>query len=161
MSNFSYMFSSCYSLQSVPLFDTQNGTIFTSMFQNCYSLHSVPLFNTQNGTNFSGMFNKCRSLASIPPFNVTNTAATASGTFTTMFNQQCYNLQIGTLSGSRSTIDYTGCILSYPEIINIFNNLGITGSVPCSITCSGNWGSSSLSPSDISIATNKGWTVKN
>ena len=136
-------------------------TNFSNMFSNCYSLHSVPLFNTQNGTNFSGMFNKCRSLASIPPFNVTNTAATASGTFTTMFNQQCYNLQIGTLSGSRSTIDYTGCILSYPEIINIFNNLGITGSVPCSITCSGNWGSSSLSPSDISIATNKGWTVKN
>ena len=159
--NFSYMFTSCFSLPSVPLFNTQNGINFGGMFDTCYSLHSVPLFNTQNGTNFSGMFNKCRSLASIPPFNVTNTAATASGTFTTMFNQQCYNLQIGTLSGSRSTIDYTGCILSYPEIINIFNNLGITGSVPCSITCSGNWGSSSLSPSDISIATNKGWTVKN
>ena len=159
--NFSYMFTSCFSLPSVPLFNTQNGINFGGMFDTCYSLHSVPLFNTQNGTNFSDMFNKCRSLASIPPFNVTNTAATASGTFTTMFNQQCYNLQIGTLSGSRSTIDYTGCILSYPEIINIFNNLGITGSVPCSITCSGNWGSSSLSPSDISIATNKGWTVKN
>ena len=45
--NMQNMFFNCYSLQSVPLFNTTNVTNMAYMFTGCYSLQSVPLFNTQ------------------------------------------------------------------------------------------------------------------
>jgi surface protein len=56
------MFSGCYSLQAVPLFDTSNVTIMSLMFSGCYSLQAVPLFDTSNVTTMSLMFNVCYSL---------------------------------------------------------------------------------------------------
>ena len=47
--SFAAMFASCYSLQSVPLLNTTNGTNFAAMFQNCSSLQSAAL----NGTRYS------------------------------------------------------------------------------------------------------------
>ena len=87
VTNMSYMFYNCSSLQSVPLFNTTNVTNMTNMFQNCYSLQSVPLFNTQNVTNMSYMFQNCYSLQSVPLFNTTNVT-----NMTSMFSY-CYSLQ--------------------------------------------------------------------
>ena len=72
VTNMQNMFTSCYSLQSVPLFNTINVTNMTYMFQNCYSLQSVPLFNTQNVTIMQNMFYNCTSLQSVPLFNTQN-----------------------------------------------------------------------------------------
>jgi len=66
------MFQNCGSLQSVPLFDTQNVTNMTTMFQSCGSLQSVPLFNTSNVTSMAGMFSGCASLQSVPLFDTQN-----------------------------------------------------------------------------------------
>ena len=77
LSNSGYMFLNCYSLTSVPLFDTSNVTIISSMFGSCRSLTSVPLFDTSSVTDMSSMFGNCFSLTSVPPFdtpNVTNTS---------------------------------------------------------------------------------------
>jgi surface protein len=81
------MFSSCISLQSVPLFNTTNVTIMSSMFNGCNSLQSVPLFNTVNVTSMSAMFANCLSLQSLPLFNTANVTSMAS-----MF-QICQSLQ--------------------------------------------------------------------
>jgi surface protein len=62
----SNLFNACFSLQSVPLFDTSNVTSFLQMFLSCTSLKSVPLFNTSNATNIRGIFNGCRSLQEVP-----------------------------------------------------------------------------------------------
>ena len=157
--NFPSMFYNCYSLQSVPLFNTINGTNFSQMFYGCYSLQSVPLLNTINGTNFPSMFYNCYSLQSVPPLNVCgNSSSTGSGLFTTIFGGVDNALKLGALSGSRSTINYTSCSLSYQEIQRIYSYLGNTGSVACSITTSFNWGSSSLTTSDFNVITAKGWT---
>ena len=67
-----YMFASCYALQSVPLFNTQNVTNMSLMFNGCFSLQSVPLFNTQNVTNMSYIFASCYALQSVPLFNTQN-----------------------------------------------------------------------------------------
>jgi hypothetical protein len=84
--NFSNMFQSCYSLQSVPYFDTSSGQNFNAMFLYCYSLNSVPFFNTSQNANFNGMFQECRNLISVPPFN------TSKGTnFGYMF-YNCFSL---------------------------------------------------------------------
>lgn len=99
--NFTSMFESCISLQSVPLFNTAAGTNFTSMFNNCFSLQSVPLFNTSIATNFTTMFRSCFSLRTVPLFNtplVTN--------FTAMFND-CYTLQSVPLFNTASGITFT------------------------------------------------------
>jgi len=85
--NFSYMFRACYSLQSIPLLDTSAGTDFSSMFQYCSSLQSIPLLDTSAGTDFSSMFSNCSSLQSIPLLD------TSAGTdFSSMF-QYCSSLQ--------------------------------------------------------------------
>jgi surface protein len=81
------MFVSCYSLQSVPLFDTANVTNMTSMFNSCFSLQSVPLFNTANVTNMASMFSGCLSLQSVPLFNTANVTNMSS-----MF-ESCRSLQ--------------------------------------------------------------------
>jgi surface protein len=81
------MFGSCFSLQSVPLFNTAAVTTMANMFFSCYSLQSVPLFNTAAVTNMGSMFQECRSLQSVPLFN---TAAVT--TMASMF-QNCNSLQ--------------------------------------------------------------------
>ena len=87
VTNMAYMFYSCISLQSVPLFNTSNVTNMGSMFYNCFSIQSVPLFNTTNVTNMGNMFYNCYSLQSVPLFNTTNVTNMVS-----MF-YQCYSLQ--------------------------------------------------------------------
>ena len=67
--DFSYIFSNCSGLTTVPLFDTSNGTTMASMFLNCASLTSVPLFDTSKVTDMSNMFYGCTSLTSVPKFN--------------------------------------------------------------------------------------------
>ena len=87
VTNMGYMFNSCYSLQSVPLFNTINVTNMGSMLGGCLSLQSVPLFNTSNVTNMAYMFNSCYSLQSVPLFNTINVTNMGN-----MF-QNCYSLQ--------------------------------------------------------------------
>jgi surface protein len=70
--NVTNMFTQCRSLQSVPLFNTENVTIMTSMFNFCLSLKSVPLFNTSNVTSMANMFNECKLINSIPFFDTSN-----------------------------------------------------------------------------------------
>ena len=147
--NFTAMFQYCSSLQSVPLFNTANGTSFTAMFQECSSLQSVPLFNTANGTGFANMFNGCPSLQSVPALN------TANGTnFSTMF-YGCPSLQSAALNGTRYSIDYSNAMLSPAELDAIYTALG-TAAGAQTITVTGNWGTATDTPS---IATAKGWTV--
>jgi surface protein len=63
------MFLLCFSIQSVPLFNTALVTSMTSMFNNCSALRKVPLFNTALVTDMSFMFTNCSSLQSVPLFN--------------------------------------------------------------------------------------------
>jgi hypothetical protein len=127
------------------------------MFSGCTSLQSVPLFNIATGSNLTNMFLNCTSLQSLPPFNMFS--ATASGATSNMVTGS-YNLKMAAFSGSQCTIDYSGCSLARTELINIFNNLRTTGSIPCSITCSLNHGAADLTAADTASVINKGWTIK-
>ena len=85
--NLTRLFTSCYSLQSVPLFNTVSVTNMNSMFSACYSLQSVPLFNTVNVTNMTYMFTSCFSLQFVPLFNTVNVTNMQS------MLEGCYSLQ--------------------------------------------------------------------
>jgi surface protein len=87
VTSMSSMFNTCSSLQSVPLFNTANVTTMVNMFVSCQSLQSVPLLNTANVTNMSSMFSGCTSLQSVPLFNTVNVT-----TMSSMFSS-CTSLQ--------------------------------------------------------------------
>ena len=113
------MFPFCNSLQSVPLFNTQNVTNMQQMFYNCYSLKSVPLFNTKNVTNMQQMFQYCSSLQSVPLFN------TANVTYMHNMFQNCSSLQSVPLFNTKNVTNFTnfanGCN-SLDRCTTIFRN---------------------------------------
>jgi surface protein len=176
--NMTSMFQNCFSLQSVPLFNTINVTNMTSMFYNCFSLQSVPLFNTTNVTNMTSMFSSCNSLQSVPLFNTTNVTnmtnmfyncyslnsipaftTTAVTTDFTTFANGCNSLNRITMSFNR-TVALQNCQLSKDALVEIFTNLvNRTATTSAKIDITGNWGSSALTAADRLIATNKNWTI--
>ena len=148
------MFNNCYSLQSVPLFNTQNVKSMQNMFQSCASLQSVPLFNTQNVTNMANMFYNCVSLNFIPAF--ITTAITSD--FTTFANG-CNSLNRILMSFNR-TVALQNCQLSKDALVEVFTNLtNRTSTTSATIDITGNWGSSALTSADRAIATNKNYTI--
>ena len=150
ISNASYLFFGCSSLQTVPALNTAAGTNFTSMFTGCSSLQQVPALNTSSGTNFTSMFQSCYSLQQVPALN------TSLGTsFSNMF-QGCYALQWSDVYGGRYAISYATANLSAAALDNIYTNLGTAAGGGQTITVTGNWGTAGHTPS---IATAKSWTV--
>ena len=123
------MFSGCFSLQSVPLFNTQNVTNMGNMFQNCYSLNFIPNFNTALVTNFTNFANGCNSLDRC----------------TTIFRNSV-GLQNCQLSKD-----------ALVEILT--NLINRTATTSATIDITGNWGATALTSADRLIATNKNWTI--
>ena len=72
ITNMSYMFSGCNSLNSLPdisKWDTKNVTTMNHMFCGCNSLNSLPdisKWDTKNVTKMGFMFCGCKSLNSLP-----------------------------------------------------------------------------------------------
>ena len=92
------MFYGCYSLQSVPLFDTSGVSNMASMFSGCDSLQSVPLFDTSGVDRMYQMFYNCHSLGAAP------------------------------LQGTVIDHSFASCKLSRDELVAVFNGLGtVTG----------------------------------
>ena len=122
VTNMTNMFSNCNSLQSVPLFNTQNVTNMSNMFYNCYSLQSVPLFNTQNVTNMASMFQSCISLQSVPLFNTKNVTSMAY-----MF-YNCYSLQSVPLFNTQNVTSMASMFkYCYPlQSVPLFNTQKVT-----------------------------------
>jgi surface protein len=114
------MFYGCYSLQTVPLFNTQAVNNMSSMFQSCYSLQTVPLFNTAAVTNMSSMFVSCYSLQTVPLFNIKTTSTII---MSSMF-QNCLSLQTVPLFNTQAVIN-----MSY-----MFSNCYSLQTVPALVT---------------------------
>jgi surface protein len=74
ITNMGSLFNNCYSLVSLPVFNTSSVTNMSRMFDNCTSLttSSLPVFNTSNVTNMTYMFNGCTALTTVPLFNTIN-----------------------------------------------------------------------------------------
>lgn len=204
---FGFMFDSCYNLKSdqLPLLDTSGGLNFTCMFTGCYSIETVPHFNTISATDMSYMFRNCYALAVVPEFN-TSSVTDMSNMFlntnrlsilpnfdtssvtdmTEIFSGSSESIQakskispswnltsisanatMPTINyGNVTTVNFTnikhnfnvaGCLLDRDNIVNVFNNLATV--VGKTVTVSGNPGVPNLTTGDLLIATSKGWTV--
>lgn len=116
------MFTNCYSLQSVPLFNTINVTNMQNMFYNCFSLQSVPLFNTINVTNMINMFYNCSSLQSVPLFNTIN-VANMSFMFFNCFSLQSVPL-FNTINVTNMAYMFNNCYSL--QSVPLFNTTNVT-----------------------------------
>ena len=111
VTDMSYMFYNSRNLQTVPLFNTAAVTLMNNMFGNCAALQTVPLFNTAAVTTMANMFVNCTTLQTVPLFN---TAAVT--TMASMFNY-CNSLQ---------TLPAFNCTAVTPTA----NLTGLTGTHP-------------------------------
>ena len=101
ITTFDYLFSDCYKLQYLTIFNTSKGTSFKNMFKDCNSLQTISLLDTSKGTNFSGMFVNCYSLQTIPLLD------TSEGIVFTNVFQNCYSLQTIPLLDTSKVINFS------------------------------------------------------
>ena len=125
-SNASAMFSTCYSLTDVPLFDTRSVSRTDSMFQDCRALTTVPLFDTRSVNRTDNMFLNCRSLITVPLFNTVSL-----GNMAAMFTN-CLNLVTVPLFNTRGVTTmanmFNGCYcLSSVPLFDTGNVTGMNG----------------------------------
>ena len=116
------LFYNCYSLQSVPLFNTSNVNSMLNMFNGCFSLQSVPLFNTANVTSMVNMFYNCTSLQSVPLFNTANVNSMQN----TFYN--CYSLQSVPLLNTSNVILMSSMFANCYSLqsVPLFNTTNVT-----------------------------------
>ena len=86
VTDMSYMFNRCKSLQTIPLLDTGNVTNTTNMFNSCDKLQTIPQLDTSKVTIMNGMFQNCNNLQTIPQLDTDNVTE-MQGTF-----MYCYKL---------------------------------------------------------------------
>ena len=129
----SSMFSTCYSLTSIPQLDTSKATDMSSMFSGCNSLTSIPQLDTSNVTNMSYMFSNCNLLSSI-----------------------LFNPSVSGWAGQ--AIGLSNCSLGHTALVNLFNSLP-TITTKKALTLTGNPGVSELTDEEKAIATGKNWTL--
>jgi hypothetical protein len=149
-------FSNCSSLVEIPDFVfNQNINNASACFYFCTSLVKAPNWNLSSCANVNQMFNGCSVLASVPEYNL---AAVTSATNSLNLFSSCSQLQKGKTIGLKYAVTYLNCKLSASALVDIFNGLGIAAGAQ-SITITGNWGASLLTPIERAIATGKGWTI--
>lgn len=138
------MFVTCFSLTSVPLFDTSSVTDMTFMFNSCLSLKTVSPFNTASVINMGGMFANCSSLEAVPLLN-TSSVTSMSSMFTSCVKLPSVPLFNTSLVTNMSSM-FSGCfsLVSVPlfntplvtTTSSMFNNCYSLVSVPLFNTAS-------------------------
>ena len=118
----SYMFYNCYDLVTIPIFDTSSVLSMNNMFYNCRSLQTVPLFDTSSVTTMVEMFRSCYDLVTIPLF-ITSSVTTMVNMFS-----YCHSLQTVPLFDTGIVTDMNNMFYSCSKIqsIPLFNTSLVT-----------------------------------
>jgi hypothetical protein len=120
---------------------SHNTTNMSNMFTSCVSLQSVPLFNTAAVINMSNMFTGCVSLQSVPTLNC------SSATNISSFALNCNGLKRCQATGIKTTVSFANCALSATNLNEIYTNLANLTALPTqTITVTGNYGIATDNP---------------
>jgi hypothetical protein len=172
--SYSSFLSNSTSLKSFPLFNTAAGNNFATFLQNS-GLEILEEFNISAALNLSNFLAGCSNLLAVKLYN-TAACVTCPGFMSNMPKLQtvsAYNLSASQdisniLSGSTSitrilatfpanrNIGLANLSLGPAALNEIYTNLPTASGSPRTIIVTGNWGTTSHTPS---IATAKGWTV--
>lgn len=166
--SFESMFEGCTSLKTVPHFDTSNAINLYKMFSTCTNLTTVPAFDTSNVTDMRYMFydfGGMKLLTSLPKFNcqkVTDMTRYFSyyedgmSSLTDVGGWENLSCNWNDNYGLRACPN-----LTYQSCINILNGLydfvGNGESTTRTLKVNSNF--LTTVGDEISIGTNKGWTI--
>lgn len=162
----SSMLSNCINLETIPLIDTSKVTKFEFFVSSCSKLEHFPQIDTSSATNIRSMFSSCKKLISIAPLNVYNVTR-----IDTMFGYSQINTltDIGGFLNLRCKWDDNYGLKSLPNLtyescINVLNGLyDFTGNGETPSSSQGilkvHANFLSLVGDEISIGTDKGWTI--
>ena len=145
-----YCFQNCTSLATIPQLDTHNVTDMYCCFQNCTNLTTIPQLDTSNVTNVISCFSGCTKLKSIPLLDFSKVEGVVDF-------YQCTSLtDVGGFTGLKVNIDFSDSPLTHASALNVINNLPVSHGHAITFKNSTFY---TLSSEEISIATNKGWTI--
>ena len=155
----SYMFYACNNLTIIPMLDTSNVTSMTYMFYNCRNLTSIPQLDTSKVTNMSYMFYGCNNLTTIPMLDTSN--VTNMGSYFRSGGNSLTDVG-GWKNLKINWNDNYGLVLcpnlTYQSCINILNGLANVTELG-SRTLKVHQNFINNVGDDITIGTNKGWTI--
>lgn len=81
ITDFSYMFTNCKALKSVPNFDVSGAKTMQNMFENCKSLTTAPKLNSAKCTNHYALFMGCTALTDVSAEIDTSASLSVSSMF--------------------------------------------------------------------------------
>jgi len=138
-------------LKTLPPFDLKEAVTMENFAANCTGLLELPFYNTAKVTNLIGFAGGCPGLREIQGYNfsaVTNPA--------NIFVGSVFISRIRATFSANVNISLANLSLGPAALNEIYTNLPTASGSPRTITVTGNWGTTSHTPS---IATAKGWTV--
>ena len=162
------MFKYCIDLQTIPQLNTSNVTGASYMFGSCYSLQAIPSLDTSKAIYMDNMFSQCSSLVSIPALNTQSLEMSSYYGF--FGSYELPNLtDFGGFLNLKCSLNNDDSFkrlpnLTYESCINVLNGLyDFTGNGE---TPGSNQGQLKVHQNfldkvgeEISIGTNKGWTI--
>lgn len=162
-----YCFKNCRSLETIPLFNTSNVTTFYNCFDGCNNLKTIPQINTSSATDVGTMFRNCSSLQSLPLLDFSNVNYRISSVFgtsniTTLTDVGGFkNLKIKWNDGSGlnrlPNLTYQSCKNILENLYDFTGNGETPTSSQAQLKVHQNF--LDLIGDEISIGTNKGWTI--
>ena len=168
VTNMHYMFYHCINLQTIPLLNTSKVTNMNNIFSYCHKLQTIPQIDTSSAIDMIYMFHQCTSLVSIPALNAQSLSMPSYwGVFGYVELPKITDFG-GFLNLKCSLTDDTNLKrlpnLTYESCINVLNGLyDFTGNGE---TPGSNQGQLKVHQNfldavgeEISIGTNKGWTI--
>lgn len=168
--NLKGMFSNAQKLQTIPNFEIGTDVDISELVYGCTGLTSFPAIDIKGAKNIQNMFNSCTSLTEIPALDASGiNPSTYNGASLIGFSELKNITKAGGLLNLRRKIDDNyGWVktpnLDYESCINILNGLyDFTGN---GVTPTSNEAKLkvhqnflNLVGDDITIGTNKGWTI--
>ena len=162
------MFYNCKYLTTIPPLDTSKVTTMENMFDNCTGLTTIPPLDTSNVTTMRNMFRYCTALKSLPPMDCSKIS---TQNYYPIYNYSTYSSLTdigGFINMKYSWTDSYGLPkcpnLTYESCINILNGLyDFTGNGQTPTSSQGKLkvhkNFLTAVGDEISIGTNKGWTI--
>lgn len=159
-----FMFSNCKYLTELPLIDTSKVTNMDLMLQNCTSLTTIPSLDTSKVESLSLMFNGCSNLTTIPqldgssisesygPFSYSSNLINVGG-----FTNLKYGFHYGDGFNKLENLTYQSCINILNGLFDFVGNGEEPKTAQGVIKVHKNF--LDAVGDEVSIATNKGWTI--
>lgn len=147
-------FLSCRDLTEVGNITATSATTINDMFNGCTNLRKIGLIDigTSGTVANTATFINCVNLREIEFVSAVRLTTTTS-----MFSG-CSRLRKLRLPGMAITFSIADCDMERDALVDLFNDLATVGTTQ-TITITNNPGTINLTPSDLAIATGKGWLV--